>query len=74
MAIVKRLISEDQVKTLQEISETLNAALVDEREKFQVWVTGADGTSTYFVNREQFLEDTIEWCLNQFGSTFEFLE
>lgn len=71
---MKRLISEEQVNTLQEISETLNAALVDEREKFQVWVTNGSGTSTYFVNREQFLEDTIEWCLNQIGATFDFID
>lgn len=74
MSKVVNLLTKKQVEILQEVAETLNSAVVDERKTFQTCVTNQSGTSTHFVNREQFLEDTIEWCLNTLGATFEFLE
>lgn len=71
---IVNILTKEQVEIIQEVAETLNAAAVDERKTYQTWITDKNGTSTYFVNRKQFLEDTIEWCLNQLGSTFEFLE
>ena len=74
MTKVVHLLTKEQAEVIKEVAETLNAARVDERKAYQVWVTDENGTSTHFVNREQFLEDMIEWCLNALGSTFEFLE
>lgn len=74
MSKVVNLLTREQAEVIKEVAETLNSAAVDERKAYQVWVTDENGTSTHFVNREQFLEDTIEWCLNALGATFEFLE
>lgn len=74
MSKVVNLLTREQAEVIKEVAETLNSAAVDERKNYQTWVTDENGTSTYFVNREQFLEDTIEWCLNTLGATFEFLD
>lgn len=74
MVVKKHLISEEQVKVLQDVSDTLNAAIVDERTTFEVTTQSNNGSVTHFVNREQFLEDMVDWALNTLGATFEFLE
>ncbi|WP_445683222.1 TscA family type II toxin-antitoxin system antitoxin [Solibacillus sp. FSL K6-1523] len=71
---MKQLITEEQAKSLQEISDTLNSALVNKQSMYQAKIIDENGEIDVIENREQHLENVIDWALTALGITFDFLE
>lgn len=71
---MKQLISEEQVKALQDISDTLESVLVNKQPTYRAKIIDEHGEMDVIENREQHLENILDWALSALGATFEFLE